>query len=348
MWSLFFIYYLRSCIKVCFEFTGIQNGYFNNSAETGPGIIIYVALILLVALGMLFFVLSLAKRLAIIRKLLEDKEQSLELIARQKSALELREKSITDSLVYAQRIQEARLPSEEYFRNHFPSSFIFFKPKDIVSGDFYWIGEKGDRIFVVAADCTGHGVSGALMSMIGMEIIEKAIVEDNFETPSVILGALNLGLEKTFSRKKNIGTIIRDGMDVGLCIIDKQKRKIFYSGAFFPLYMLRNKSLTQINCDRIIIGMNPNRIPYTDHEIDIQEDDMFYLFSDGYVDQFGGTENRKFMYRRLRYLLLNIHEFDVRDQKSVLEENIKTWMGPNQQVDDMMIIGFKPIEKVVR
>jgi serine phosphatase RsbU (regulator of sigma subunit) len=348
MGSLCLTYYLGNNIRIFFEFAVVQGKYLSNSVETGHRILIYGALILLVALGILFFVISLVKRLSIIRNLLWEKEQSLELIAQQKAALELREKSITDSLIYAQRIQEARLPSEEYFRNHFPSSFIFFKPKDIVSGDFYWIGEKGERIFVVAADCTGHGVSGALMSMIGMEIIEKAIVEDNIETPSVILGALNQGLEKTFSRKKNIGTIIRDGMDVGLCIIDKQNRKIIYSGAFFPLYLLRNKSLTQINGDRIIIGMNPDGITYTDHEVDIQEDDMFYLFSDGYVDQFGGKENRKFMYRRLRYLLLNIHEFDVRDQKSILEENIKTWMGTNQQVDDMMIIGFKPLEKVVK
>ena len=128
----------------------------------------------------------------------------------------------------------------------------------------------------------------------------------------------------------------------------KKNRKIIFSGAFFPLYLLRNKSLTQINSDRIIIGMNPSRIPYTDHEIDIQEDDMFYLFSDGYVDQFGGKENRKFMYRRLRYLFLNIHEFDVKDQKSILDENIRIWMGTNPQVDDMMIIGFKPLEKVVK
>ena len=344
MWSLLFIYYSGNCIKIFFEFTGIQNGNFNHSAEPEYRILVYLGLILLAALGILFFIISLVKRLSIIRKL----EQSLELIARQKAALELREKSITDSLIYAQRIQQARLPSEEYFRNHFPFSFIFFKPKDIVSGDFYWIGEKRERIFVVAADCTGHGVSGALMSMIGMEIIEKAIVEDIIDTPSGILAALNVGLEKTFSREKNIGTIIRDGMDLGLCIIDKHNRKIFYSGAFFPIYLVRNKSLTQINGDKIIIGMNPGRIPYTDHEIDIQEDDMFYLFSDGYADQFGGSENRKFMYRRLRYLLLNIHEFDVKDQKSVLDENIKSWMGTNQQVDDMMIIGFKPIEKAVR
>ena len=141
---------------------------------------------------------------------------------------------MTDSLIYAQRIQEALLPSEAYFRKHFKDSFIFFKPKDIVSGDFYWIGEKGDKVFVVAADCTGHGVPGALMSMIGLEIIEKTINEDNIETPSQILAVLNKGLEKTFSREKNIGTIIRDGMDIGLCVIDKKKKKIFYSGAFFP------------------------------------------------------------------------------------------------------------------
>lgn len=311
-------------------------------------ILIYWALIILIALVAMFFVISLVKRLSIIRKLLREKEQALDLIAQQNAELELREKNITDNLIYAQRIQEARLPSEEYFRNHFASSFIFFKPKNIVSGDFYWIGEKGERIFVVAADCTGHGVSGALMSMIGMQIIEKAITEDNIETPSGILAALNEGLEKTFSRKKNIGTIIRDGMDVGLCAIDKRRRKIFYSGAFFPLYLLRNNSLTQINGDKIIIGMNPGRISYSDNEIDIQEDDMFYLFSDGYADQFGGMENKKFMYRRLRYLFLNIHKFDVTDQKSILDENLRTWMETNSQVDDIMIIGFKPLEKVVK
>jgi len=292
----------------------------------------------------LILVIILNRRISAFQNLLNEKEQMLNLLEIQNEVLERKEKSIIDSLIYAQRIQEAMLASEDYFRNHFSSSFIFFKPKDIVSGDFYWIGEKGDRIFVVAADCTGHGVSGALVSMIGMEIIEKAISEDNIETPSGILDALNKGLEKTFSRKKNIGTIIRDGMDVGLCAVDKKRRKLVYSGAFFQLYLLRNNALTQINGDKIIIGMNPERIPYTDHEIDLQEEDMLYLFSDGYVDQFGGKDNKKFMYRRLRYLLLNIHKFDVRDQKSILDENIRAWMGSNTQVDDMMIIGFKPLE----
>ena len=296
----------------------------------------------------LLFILSQTRILVKTRKLLKEKEQAYELIELQKVELELRDKNITDSLLYAQRIQEALLPSESYFRNHFVDSFILFKPKNIVSGDFYWIGEKGDKIFIVAADCTGHGVPGALMSMIGLEIVEKTINEDNIEIPSKILAVLNKGLEKTFSREKNIGTIIRDGMDIGLCVIDRVRKKVQYAGAFFPLYLIRNGSLVEILADKIIIGMNPDGNPYTDHELDLVEDDIFYIFSDGYVDQFGGSENKKFMYRRFRYLLLTIHNFPVNDQKAILEENIRTWMGSNEQVDDIMVIGFRPLIKDVR
>jgi len=278
------------------------------------------------------------------RKLLKEKEQALELIAKQKIELELRDKNLTDSLIYAQRIQEAMLPSEKFFRNHFPDSFIFFKPKDIVSGDFYWIGEKREKVFIIAADCTGHGVPGALMSMIGLEIIDKTINEDNVDTPSEILSILNKGLEKTFSREKNIGTIIRDGMDVGLCIIDKKEKKLTYAGAFFPLYLIRNKSIIEIKGDKLIIGMNPLGLKYTDHEIELMDDDILYMFSDGYVDQFGGSENKKFMYRRFRHLLLMIHLFPVDDQKSILEENIRSWIGKDEQLDDIMVIGFRPFK----
>jgi serine phosphatase RsbU (regulator of sigma subunit) len=154
---------------------------------------------------------------------------------------------------------------------------------------------------------------------------------------------MNKGLEKTFSREKNIGTIIRDGMDIGLCVIDRKRKKLEYAGAFFPLYLIRNGSLIETPADKIIIGMNPEELPYNDHEIDLLDDDIFYIFSDGYVDQFGGSENKKFMYRRFRYLLMTIHGFPVNDQKAILEENIKTWMGANEQVDDMMVIGFRPL-----
>ena len=297
---------------------------------------------LLIISFVLILVLIQTRTLLRTRRLLKDKEHALEFIEMQKGELEFRDKIITDSLIYAQRIQEALLPSEIYFRKHFTDSFILFKPKNIVSGDFYWIGEKGEKLFVVAADCTGHGVPGALMSMIGLKLIEKTINEDNIEVPSQILAVLNKELEKTFSREKNIGTIIRDGMDIGLCVIDRQRKNLVYAGAFMPLYLIRDGSLTEIMSDKIIIGMNHDSQPYIDHEIDLLDNDIFYIFSDGYVDQFGGSENKKFMYRRFRYLLLTIHNFPISDQKAILEENIKTWMGTNEQVDDMMVIGFRP------
>jgi serine phosphatase RsbU (regulator of sigma subunit) len=319
---------------------GLSEGSTLTSASSPYRFILYSALVIAFAY---LFVMSQTRRLFKTRKLLEEKEAALILIAKQKSELEIRDKHLTDSLVYAQRIQEALLPSETYFRNHFKDSFIFLKPKDIVSGDFYWIDEKAEKVFVVAADCTGHGVPGALMSMIGLEILERTINDDNIEIPSEILAVLNKGLEKTFSRQKNIGTIIRDGMDIGLCVIDKKRKKLLYGGAFFQLYLIRDNSLIEIKGDKIIIGMNPEGVSYTDHELDLKEDDIIYIFSDGYVDQFGGSENKKFMYRRFRYLLLTIHRFPINDQKSILEENIKTWMGTNIQVDDIMVIGFKPL-----
>jgi serine phosphatase RsbU (regulator of sigma subunit) len=321
------------------------NNDITNLSAAAYHLILYGSIIVSI---IILFILSQTRILVKTKKLLREKEQAYELIELQKGELELKDKDITDSLIYAQRIQEALLPSESYFRNHFTDSFIFFKPKHIVSGDFYWIGEKGDKIFIVAADCTGHGVPGALMSMIGLEIVEKTINEGNIEIPSKVLAVMNKGLEKTFSREKNIGTIIRDGMDIGLCVIDRTRKKVQYAGAFLPLYMIRNGSLVEILADKIIIGMNPDGLPYTDHEIDLLEGDIFYIFSDGYVDQFGGTENKKFMYRRFRYLLLTIHNFPVNDQKSILEENMKTWMGLNEQVDDIMVIGFRPLIKDIR
>jgi serine phosphatase RsbU (regulator of sigma subunit) len=301
-------------------------------------IIVYVALFLL-----LVSIISQSWSLYKTRHLLREKQLALEKIEIQKHELEIRDKNLTDSLIYAQRIQEAMLPSEDFFRSHFRDSFIFFRPKDIISGDFYWIGEKGDKIFVIAADCTGHGVPGALLSMVGLEIIEKAINEDNIENPAVILSVMDKVLEKTFSSGKNIGTIIRDGMDVGLCVINRKRKKLEFAGAFFPLYLIRNNTLAEIKGDKIIIGMNQKGQEYTNNEIDLEDNDILYLFSDGYPDQFGGTENKKFMYRRFRYLLTTIHGFPVNDQKDILDENIKTWMAGNKQLDDMMVLGFKPL-----
>ncbi len=304
------------------------------------GLLFYAALAVLLILIVIAVSVTQLKR---IRKVLREKEEALKCIGIQKIELEFREKGITDSLIYAKRIQEALLPSELYFRIHFQESFILFKPKDIVSGDFYWIGEKNGRVFIVAADCTGHGVPGALLSIIGREIIEKTINEEYIAAPSEVLAVLDKTLERTFSREKNVGTVIRDGMDLGLCVVDKRRRSLVFSGAFFPLYLIRDNNLTEIKGDKIVLGMNPEGRKYADNEIELQDDDIFYLFSDGYVDQFGGLDNKKYMYRRFRYLLMTIHGFPAETQKSILNESIMTWQGKNVQVDDIMVIGFKPL-----
>lgn len=276
------------------------------------------------------------------RQKLKDREETLEGLLGRMAELEFTNKSITDSLIYAQRIQEALLPSEDYFRKHFSESFILFRPKDIVSGDFYWIGESRGKIFVVAADCTGHGVPGALMSMIGHDLLDKIINVDKIERPAEVLNIMSMGLGKTFSREKNPGDLIRDGMDIGLCVVDRKKRIIEYAGAFFPLYIIRDNRLIDLKGDKYTLGMKGDEVSYTNTGVEIRENDIVYLFSDGYVDQFGGTENKKFMYRRFRYLLMTIHQFPMEDQKSILDDNIKAWMGSTPQVDDMLVIGFKP------
>jgi len=315
-----------------------------NSTDSQSRLILYTVLITGIVC---FLVLSLTVRLVKANRLLKEKENSLKVVESQKFELELRNRNITDSLIYAKRIQDALLPSEEYFRKHFEDSFIFYRPKDIVSGDFYWIGENNGKVFVVAADCTGHGVPGALLSMIGHDIIEKTIIEDSIERPSEILAILDRGLEKLFNNEKNSGTLITDGMDVGLCVIDRDRKKIEFAGAFFPLYLIRNDSLIELKGDKIAVGMNNDGTTYTNHELDLLEEDIIYLFSDGYADQFGGTENKKFKYRRFRYVLLTIHHFSVDDQKTILEDNITTWMGDKTQIDDMMVIGFRPLKKQV-
>ena len=340
MGSLFLAYFHEFVFDGPIPVNVMIIGRLSDTPASSFHFILYMVLLILIVL---FFILAQTRTLVKTRRLLKEKEQAFEFIELQKVELELKDKNITDSLIYAQRIQEALLPSETYFRKYFADSFILFKPKNIVSGDFYWIGEKGEKVFVVAADCTGHGVPGALMSMIGLKLIEKTINEDNIELPSRVLAVMNKALEKTFSREKNIGTIIRDGMDIGLCVIDRKRKKVEYAGAFLPLYLIRNGSLVEISADKIIIGMNPDGQPYRDHEMDILDDDIFYIFSDGYVDQFGGAENKKFMYRRFRYLLMSISNYPFNDQKAILEDNIKTWMGANEQVDDMMVIGFRPM-----
>lgn len=276
------------------------------------------------------------------RRLLNEKEDALRQIALQREELEFKNRNITDSLVYAKRIQEALIPSFSFFEKHFSESFILFMPRDIVSGDFYYIREIDGKTWVVLADCTGHGVPGALMSMIGLQTIDRVIQGGSFSEPSEILHKLNCEVVSIIHREDGYSHGIKDGMDIAVCCIDRKKRELSFAGAFLPLYLIRDGKLTETRGDKQFIGTCLAENCYTNHVIQMENGDTFYLLSDGYSDQFGGTENKKFMNRRVRYLLVNIHEYSMEVQREILEENFSTWKGSNQQIDDVLIIGFRP------
>ena len=282
-----------------------------------------------------------------IRKTITDNEQALAIKEENRLQLETRHKDITDSIKYASRIQQALLPTEEYFSKFITESFILHMPKDILSGDFYWFTGRDNKVFVAAADCTGHGVPGALMSIMGFDMLDKAVNTENIEDPSSILEYINSHIKKNLGRNKTLGTVIKDGIDLGLCVVDYNRKKVIFSGAMFTLFQFRNNTLSEIKGDRFSLGMMPPEKKFTNREIDLVEGDIMYMFSDGYVDQFGGTENKKFKYRRFRALLSIIHKYPVKEQKNILKENIITWKGTNPQVDDILVMGFKPARELV-
>jgi len=301
--------------------------------------IIYV----LILGGIIFlYVRSRTKKLQEANEALRQKQLiSLE-IARQKEELSVKNKNITDSINYAKRIQEALLPSEYLFRKLLPDSFILYKPRDIVSGDFYWITEKESKIFVAAVDCTGHGVPGAFMSIIGFDLLKNITREQNVEDPAEILNLLNLGVADTFS-KQSTDYEIKDGMDVSLLVIDRVNKQLQFAGAFNPLYLIRNKELIEIKGNRFAIGKiegNENK-RFDVHTLEYENNDMLYLFSDGYADQIGGPFQKKFKFRRFQHLLLSVHNLPLAKQKEFLNETFETWKGQMEQVDDILIIGIR-------
>ncbi len=302
----------------------------------------YLIYVILVVSGIILFVWSRTHKLQKANETLQQKQLASLEIARQKEELTLKNKNITDSINYAKRIQEAMLPSEYLFRKLLPDSFILYKPRDIVSGDFYWITEKEDKIFVAAVDCTGHGVPGAFMSIIGFDLLRNITREQNIEDPADILNHLNLGVADTFS-KQSSDYELKDGMDVALLVIDRVNKQLQYSGAFNPLYIVRNKEVIEIKGNRFSIGKmegNENR-KFDTHCLDYMENDMVYLFSDGFADQLGGPFGKKFKLRRFQHLLLSVHSLPLMKQKNFLDETFESWKGQLEQVDDILIIGIQ-------
>jgi serine phosphatase RsbU (regulator of sigma subunit) len=250
-------------------------------------------------------------------------------------------KEITDSIQYASRIQKAVMTVETQLKQILPNSFIFFRPRDIVSGDFFWVHEKNNKIIVVAADCTGHGVPGAFMSMLGMSMFKNIVAELDDLHADLILNELRKNIIDALHQTGKEGEN-KDGMDLALYIIDPQTQSVEYAGANNPLYIVRDGNLLETKADRMPIGIHEKSFePFTRHNIPIQKGDMIYTFSDGYHDQFGGNGDKKFMSGNLKKLFVKIYNEPVEKQHQILEDTITDWMKNTHQIDDQLIIGVR-------
>ena len=269
------------------------------------------------------------------KKMLEAKvnERTIELAQKNKD--------ITSSIQYAQRIQEAILPNKELIYKALPESFILYKPKDIVSGDFYWFTEKNDWKILAAVDCTGHGVPGAFMSMIGHNLLNQIVTEKGISSPEEILTELDAGVQAAL-KQKSLESETSDGMDVALCSIDFKKAQLLYSGAFRPMYIVRDNKLLIFEGNKFPVGgAHVYNKKFSNHAYDLNKGDILYIFSDGYADQFGGDKGKKFMVKRFQQLLLEINQLPMKAQGDFLDKSMQNWMNGEEQVDDILVIGVK-------
>jgi phosphoserine phosphatase RsbU/P len=293
------------------------------------------------------------KMIAELEELYNDLEQKVkdrtaEVVAQkveieaQRDLLAEQQKHILDSIHYAKRLQNAILPTNDFVYELFPNSFILYLPKDIISGDFYWFHQHGNKRYFSAIDCTGHGVPGALVSMVGQNWFNYAVKDLSLEVPSDILDALNDGVMSTF-KERDDDSSVKDGMDLALCCVDYDTMKLSYAGAYNPVLIISDGEINQIKGDKFPIGAFFRGIKgkFKNHEIDVKAGDLIYVFSDGYADQFGGGTNSKFLTKRFRQLIVDIHQEPMNVQKEILERTIKEWMGREEQIDDITVIGIK-------
>lgn len=260
-------------------------------------------------------------------------------VVKQKEVIELKNKDITDSINYAKRIQEAILPTRERFKLVLPQSFILFKPKDIVSGDFYWMTEKNDLVLVAAGDCTGHGVPGAMVSVVCSNALNRVVKEFGITDPGKILDKVRELVIETFEKSEKED--IKDGMDISLCAINLKTREAHWAGANNPLWYIQGNELKEITADKQPIGNSDNPKPFTTHKIDLAKGDEIYLFTDGYADQFGGEKGKKFKYKQLEQKVMEGRSLDMITQRDNLNRTFENWKGDLEQVDDVLIIGIR-------
>lgn len=269
-----------------------------------------------------------------------QKKKANELLAVQKNAIEHKNKEITDSINYAERIQQALLFTEEseFLKTH--DNFILYLPKDIVSGDFYWINENENFTYIAVSDCTGHGVPGAFMSMLGISFLNEITNNNELISPAEILNQLREKVITNLGQKGKLGSS-KDGMDISLIRVNNSTKEIEWAGANNPLWIIRKAELIELKPDKQPIGYYIHPKPFSNHQLKLEKEDKVYLFSDGYVDQFGGESNKKFMKKRLKELFFEYAEMPIHQHQSILLEQLKTWKGTNEQVDDICMIGFE-------
>ena len=300
---------------------------------------------------------SLGKALIKMRADLRENERVLEAkvierteeVVRQKEEIEIQNrkleilyKHITDSIRYAKRLQDAILPKQSTIERLLPESFVLFKPKDIVSGDFYWLFEAKDKIFIAVVDCTGHGVPGAFMSIVAHNMLNQIVKDKPDLNAADFLNELNSLAGKTINQHSE-DSAVRDGMDMTLCILDTSTNMMDIAGANNPLYIFRNENLQELRADKLPIGYledRPSR-KFTNHRLQLEKGDTLYLFSDGYADQFGGPKGKKFMVGQFRSFLTQIHKAPMKEQYRTLDLTIEQWRGNLEQVDDILVVGFR-------
>lgn len=271
-----------------------------------------------------------------------DLENSQQETIKQKNLVELKNTEIMESITYAKRIQEAVLPSTSIMSDYFKNSFILYLPKDVVSGDFYWVANVDNKLIFAAADCTGHGVPGAFLSLIGNQLLNKIVIDNKITQPDKVLDYLKKGVVQTLQQNTD-GEERKEGMDIALCVIDKENQTLEYAGAYNPCYIVRNNKLQEYKADRMPVGVyfKKQGNPFQLNTIQLRPDDTLYIFTDGFADQFGGPKNKKYKYRPFRQFLMHIHERPMNEQRDALVTEFNNWRKDNEQVDDVLIIGVK-------
>jgi serine phosphatase RsbU (regulator of sigma subunit) len=292
--------------------------------------------LVLCALGFAVFAF-INKRKANVKLEALNKEVSI-----QKEELLDKNKNITDSIHYAQRIQNVLLTSHSYIKENLNDFFILNKPKDIVSGDFYWAVRQDDHFYFQVADCTGHGVPGAFMSLLGINFLNEIALERQIQSPDHILNTLRAEIMKVFTDKDKTESQINDGMDCVLCKFDLKTNLLHYVAANNSIVVIRNSEVIELKGDKMPVGKSPNdQVPFTLHSFQLEKGDCLYLFTDGYPDQFGGANGKKFKAKNVKELLLSTAVQPIDQQKNLLNTYFENWKGKLEQVDDVLMVGIR-------